>query len=115
VADLGSNGDSIKLGVVFCLIGLGWLGMHPLKNVFNKLSWDKREKAENYVIYYTHRGAPHDTRAIRASAVTKVGASWFTYAAGESEETLIPFHRVQRIVNTKTGRSIWTSRSKDHD
>jgi uncharacterized protein (UPF0248 family) len=115
VADLGSNGDSIKLGVVFCLIGLGWLGMHPLRNLFNKLSWDKREKAENYVIHYTHRGAPHDTRAIRASAVTKVGASWFTYAAGESEETLIPFHRVQRIVNTKTGRSIWTSRSKEHD
>ena len=115
MADLGSNGDSIKLGVMFSLIGLGWLGMHPLKNVFNKLSWDKREKAENYVIYYTHRGAPNDTRAIKASAVTKVGASWFTYATGESEETLIPFHRVQRIVNTKTGRSIWMSRSKKHD
>jgi len=85
--------------------------MHPLKNVFNKILWDKRECAEDYVVYFTHRGAPEDTRKINAALITKVGRSWFTYASQESNETLIPFHRVKRIVNTQTGKSIWTSRA----
>jgi len=89
--------------------------MHPLKNIFNKLSWDRREKTENYIIYYTHRGAPNDTRAIKASEVTKVGSSWFTCATAESDETLIPFHRVQRIVDIRSGQPIWVSRSKKSD
>jgi len=88
--------------------------MHPLRNIFNKMAWDKRERAENYVVYFTHRGAPGDTRRIKASTITKVGASWFTYASEESEETLIPFHRVRRIVNNQTGKAIWTSRQRTY-
>jgi uncharacterized protein (UPF0248 family) len=86
--------------------------MHPLKNIFNKMVWDKRERAENYVVYFTHRGVPDDTRKINASTITKVGPSWFRYADTESDETLIPFHRVKRIVNIQIGKSIWTKRSR---
>lgn len=89
--------------------------MHPLRNIFNKVAWDKRERAENYLVYFIHRGVPGDTRKINASMITKVGASWFMYASDESEETLIPFHRVKRIVNVKTGESIWISRSRKDD
>ena len=51
-------------------------------------------------------------REINASLITKVGPSWFTYAMAESEETLIPFHRVMRIINVQTGQVIWISRAR---
>jgi uncharacterized protein (UPF0248 family) len=86
--------------------------MHPLRNVFKKITWDTRERAGNYIVYFIHRGAPEDTREINASVITKVGPSWFTYSAAESEETLIPFHRVRRIVNVQTGQAVWVSRAR---
>jgi hypothetical protein len=89
--------------------------MHPLRNIFNKITWATRERAGNYVIYFIHRGAPADTRQINASVITKVGPSWFTYATPESEETLIPFHRVRKIVNVQTGQTIWVSRAREVD
>jgi uncharacterized protein (UPF0248 family) len=89
--------------------------MHPLRNVFNKIVWETGERSGNYVVYFIHRGAPRDTREINASLITKVGPSWFTYATAESEETLIPFHRVRRIVNVQTGQAIWISRAHKID
>ena len=84
--------------------------MHPLRSILNKMTWNAKERAEDYVVYFIHRGVPGDTRAINASLITKVGPSWFMYAAADSDETLIPFHRVRRIVNVKTGKLIWTKR-----
>lgn len=86
--------------------------MHPLRNVFKKITWDTRERAKNYAILFIHRGAPEDTREINASLITKVGPSWFTYATSESEETLIPFHRVRRIIDLQTGQTVWISRHR---
>ena len=86
--------------------------MHPLRDVFNRITWDTRERAGNYLVYFIHRGAPEDTREINASVITKVGLSWFMYVAPESEETLIPFHRVMRIVNVQTSQVIWISRAR---
>jgi len=84
--------------------------MHPLRSILNKMTWNARERAEDYVVYFIHRGVPGDTKSIKASLITKVGPSWFMYAAADSDETLIPFHRVRRIVNVKTGKLIWTKR-----
>jgi uncharacterized protein (UPF0248 family) len=89
--------------------------MHPLRNVFKKITWDTRERGGNYVIYFIHRGAPSDTRQIGASLITKVGPSWFTYATAESEETLIPFHRVKKILNAQTGQAVWISKAHKAD
>lgn len=89
--------------------------MHPLRSILNRMTWDKRERVEDYVVYFTHRGVPGDTRMINASLITKVGRSWFTYAAAESDETLIPFHRVRRIVNVQTGKAIWRKRVRKSD
>jgi len=48
---------------------------------------------------------------IRASEINNLGKSYFTIqnALGE-EQTLIPFHRVVEIRNTKTNSIIWLSR-----
>jgi uncharacterized protein (UPF0248 family) len=86
--------------------------MHPLRNVFKKMTWNTRERAGNYLIYFIHRGALDNTREINSSVVTKIGPSWFTYNTSELEETLIPFHRIIRIVDAKTGQTIWISRTR---
>jgi len=86
-----------------------------LRSILNKMTWDRRERAENYVVYFAHRGVPGNTRKINASLITKVGPSWFMYATAESDETLIPFHRVRRILNVQTGKLIWTKRVRKSD
>ena len=85
--------------------------MHPLKNVLNKLRWDERERAENYLITYRHRGAPHDVKRVKASNIRKLGNSFFTLADElDSEETIIPFHRIIEIRNLQKDVIIWKSR-----
>jgi len=86
-----------------------------LRSILNKMTWDRRERAENYVVYFIHRGVPGNTRKINASLITKIGPSWFMYATAESDETLIPFHRVRRILNVQTGKLIWTKRVRKSD
>jgi len=84
--------------------------VHPLKNVLNKLRWDQRELADEYLITYRHRGAPNDIRQVRASNIRKLGNSFFTLAdESDSEETIIPFHRVLEIRNLQDV-VIWRSR-----
>jgi len=87
--------------------------VHPLKNILNRLRWDDREKPEQYVITYRHRGAPDDVMRISASKVARLGKSYFTILEGssdESEETIIPFHRILEIRNVADGRIIWKKR-----
>ena len=85
--------------------------VHPLKNVLNKLRWDKREKADYYLITYTHRGAPDDLKRIHASSIRKLGNSYFTLGdESDSEETIIPFHRIIEIRNLQDDSIVWKSR-----
>jgi len=83
---------------------------NPLKNVFNKIFWDKRENPSDYSVTFIHRGAPGDIKGISASLIERVGASWFTYSSGEGEPTVIPFHRIVEIKNVKSKEVLWRSR-----
>lgn len=85
--------------------------VHPLKNVLNKLRWDQRERVDEYLITYRHRGAPNDIRQVRASNIRKLDNSFFTLAdESDSEETIIPFHRVLEIRSLQEDVVIWRSR-----
>ena len=84
--------------------------MHPLKNIFNKIFWDKRIDRRDYTVTFIHRGAPSDEKTIAASLIIQVGSSWFTYE-DHSEETIIPMHRVITVENTKTGSVLWRKRT----
>ena len=85
--------------------------VHPIRNVLNKLRWDKREDAEKYLITYRHRGAQDDVKRIRASNIVKLGKSYFTLTDDlSSEETIIPFHRIIEIRNLQEDKVIWRSR-----
>jgi uncharacterized protein (UPF0248 family) len=84
---------------------------HPLRNILNKLRWDKDENPENYLITYRHRGAPDDVKQVKASEIHSLGKSYFTIKeSGEGDETLIPFHRILEIRNTVNGSVLWVSR-----
>jgi len=85
--------------------------VHPLKNVLNKLRWDPAAQAEDYLITYRHRGAPEDVVKVLSSHIKKLGKSYFTISENsESEETVIPFHRILEIHSLSNGKIIWKSR-----
>ena len=87
--------------------------VNPLKEVFNRLLWDLREKIADYEISYVHRGAPDDRRTISAKEVGEVGKTWFRHRDAEGEESTIPFHRIIEIRNRVTDEVIWHSRRHD--
>ena len=84
--------------------------MHPLKNILNKVIWDRRENPEDYVITFVHRGAVEDLKTIPFARIQDVGNSWFTYQDDAENETTIPFHRVTSVKNTRSGEVIWKKR-----
>jgi len=85
--------------------------VHPLKNILNRLRWDERENPEDYVITYRHRGAPGDAKQINASKIRTLGKSYFTIQEEPaSEESLIPFHRILEIRNTRDDSILWVTR-----
>jgi sugar phosphate isomerase/epimerase/uncharacterized protein (UPF0248 family) len=73
------------------------------REVLNKLIWDKRFDLADYAIIFVHRGAPHDLKVVRASDVKEIERSFFII----DEDTMIPFHRIRAIRNTKTGEDIY--------
>lgn len=44
------------------------------------------------VVYYTHRGAPDDTKKLTGSEIIDIVASFFT-----TLESSVPYHRIFRI------------------
>jgi uncharacterized protein (UPF0248 family) len=86
--------------------------VHPLKNILNRLRWDSREDAEDYLITYVHRGAPDDRKQVNASEILKLGNSYFTLQSESGEDVTIPFHRILEVRDTRTGTAVWKSRRK---
>ena len=87
--------------------------VHPLRNILNRLRWVKNENPENYVITFRHRGAPDNVKRIKASRIRRLGKSYFTMqASSESEETVIPFHRILEIRNSSDDSIVWLKRER---
>jgi len=91
--------------------GLCWQKLlHPLKSILNKILWDKRERAEDYVLKFIHRGSVGDTRTIPLTKIGHIGKSSFTYQDERGYETTIPFHRVTIVMNIVSGKVLWQKR-----
>lgn len=80
-----------------------------MRDVLNRVLWDRRQNPAEYEVTFVHRGAPSDMRTIKFEAIKTVGPSWFVYR--DEEEVLIPYHRVLTVRNARTGRVIWGKRS----
>ena len=71
--------------------------MHTIKSrrprdILNEIKW-KGLDIKHCTIYYIHRGAPGDTKAIPGSSLRTIGRSFFETTDGTS----IPYHRILRI------------------
>ena len=71
--------------------------MHTIKSrksrdILNEIKW-KGLDIDHCTIYYIHRGAPGDTKAIPGSSLRIIGRSFFETTDGTS----IPYHRILRI------------------
>jgi len=78
-----------------------------LKNILNKVFWDKREDPDDYILSFIHRGASGDLKTIPLRKIREVGSSWFTYRDNSENETTIPFHRVTLVKNIRSGSVLW--------
>ena len=88
--------------------------LHPLKNILNKVFWDKRENPDDYILTFIHRGGGEDVKTIQLRKIVDVGNSWFAYGDAEEGETTIPFHRVISIKNTRSGEVLWRKITTPH-
>jgi uncharacterized protein (UPF0248 family) len=87
--------------------------MHPLKNVFNYILWGD-EPSKNFEITYKHRGAEGDKIITRGDKIKRVGRSWFSIFI-ENTETVIPFHRINIIRNSRSGETLWVKRKENNN
>ena len=81
-----------------------------LRDFLNKIIWDTREDPEDYELLFIHRGAPGDVKRISMSSIVKVARSWFVYLDLGSEQ-FIPLHRVLKVINRRTGDTLWSKSS----
>lgn len=81
-----------------------------LRQILNKLVWDKREAIANYEVTFIHRGIPGDRKTIPCRIITQIGPSWFTYES-EEESAIIPFHRILEIKNVRNRQVIWSKKA----
>ncbi|MDH5769748.1 MAG: RNA repair domain-containing protein [Candidatus Bathyarchaeota archaeon] len=84
--------------------------MTKVRNLLNKILWDKRERPEDYEITFIHRGAYMNRRTIPCKSITGVEPSWFIYRNEAGEDIMIPFHRVTEIRNVKNNEIAYKSR-----
>ncbi|MCW3975960.1 MAG: RNA repair domain-containing protein [Candidatus Bathyarchaeota archaeon] len=80
--------------------------MHPLKKIFDRIIWDRREKKKNYELVFIHRGAHKDRRTIPFESIKEVSKSTLTYICN-GENITIPLHRVILVRNIQTKEFIW--------
>jgi hypothetical protein len=75
--------------------------MITARDILNRLKWKGDESLNEAMIYYVHRGAPGDSRAVSGGDVIKLDKFCFELVTG----SCIPYHRVYKI--THRGRTVF--------
>lgn len=81
---------------------------NPLRNLLNRLIWDKRLSPESYEIVFRSRGAEGDMETISASQIVKVYQRGFEADIG-GKRIYVPFHRIIKVKNKFTGEELYYS------
>ena len=76
--------------------------MIPIKDLLNKIKWDKRENPEEYFIFYYDRILKKLIK-IPYTKIKKLEGSFMIL--GNEEESNIPLHRVRKVM--KNNEIIW--------
>lgn len=76
--------------------------MIPIQHLLNKIKWDKREKPEQYAIFYFDRVLKKLIRVPYAK-IKKLEGTFMVL--GNEEESNIPLHRVKKVM--KNNETVW--------
>jgi len=77
--------------------------MQTIKELLNKIKWDKNETPESYVLYYEDR-IEKQLKPIKFKDVKRVEDN-FLVLENDMEETYIPLHRVKKVKTN--GKTVW--------
>lgn len=86
-----------------------------IRDFFNKLIWDPSfQKKQQFIeILYIHRGVPGDLMRVNFKDVIKIKASSFILKDNETnEEIMIPFHRIEEIIDTQTDDVLYIKKKR---
>lgn len=76
--------------------------MQPIKNLLNKIKWDKREKPEQYTIFYFDRILKKLIK-IPYIKIKRLEGSFMVL--NNEEKSNIPMHRIKKV--TKNNEVVW--------
>jgi uncharacterized protein (UPF0248 family) len=62
------------------------------RELLNRLKWTKGESLDEATVWYVHRGAPGDRLSITGDRISSMDRGFF-----ETDEAIIPYHRILRI------------------
>lgn len=77
--------------------------MQTIADLLNKIKWDKREKPEDYEIFYFDRVSKKLIR-IPFTAIRRIEGN-FMVVEKDGEEAEIPLHRIREV--KKKGVLVW--------
>ncbi len=77
--------------------------MIPVKDLINKIKFDAREKAEDYVLFYLDR-VEDKLKPIKFKEIKRTEGN-FLVLERDSEEVEIPMHRIKKV--EKKGKVVW--------
>lgn len=77
--------------------------MITIKDLLNKIKWDKNLNPKDYTLYYLDR-ISKTLKKIRYSDIKRIEGN-FLVIMREGEETRIPLHRIRRV--EKKGVVMW--------
>ena len=86
-----------------------------LKEVFEKIQWDRRIDPSLISLEYIHRGAPNDTIEIPFTDIFEVRNNQIVIPTNtESEDGVdyIPFHRILKVWNRESGEILYKKAKK---
>ena len=75
--------------------------MIPIKDLINKIKWDKRENPEDYILIYIDLGK---RKELAYTSIKRLEGN-FMVIDRDLEEVEIPLHRIREV--KKKGKVIW--------
>ena len=82
-----------------------------IREYLNMIRWDSAITEEEFEVSFLHRDNGSKKITISFPQITAISASWFHYMNQYKTETLIPFHRILEIRNTRTDEILWRRKS----
>lgn len=82
--------------------------MVTIRDILNRIIWDRRLQPENYVIFYISRGKPGDVEYIPCNLIERVSRDYVTFKR-QGVTLSIPHHRIILILDVKNMKPLFKS------